>query len=48
MLPELIGVFGANYGCKNIIIADIDPVLILELIEKKNTFFFFVPAVILF
>ena len=43
------GIWGLVNGCKNIIIADIDPVLILELIEKeKIRSSLFVPAVILF
>ena len=43
------GIWGDIFGCRNIIIADIDPGLILELIEKeKIRSTLFVPAVILF
>ena len=43
------GIWGYIFGCRNIIIADIDPGLILELIEKeKIRSTLFVPAVILF
>ena len=44
-----MGIGGIVSGCKNIIVADLDPSLVLELIEKErivNTLF--VPAVILF
>lgn len=43
------GIWGYIFGCRNIIIADIDPGLILELIEQeKIRSTLFVPAVILF
>ena len=43
------GIWGYLFGCRNIIIADIDPGLILELIEsEKIRSSLFVPAVILF
>lgn len=44
-----IGVLGNLHGCKNIIIKDVDPQLILSLIgTEKLTIAFMVPAVILF
>ena len=43
------GIWGYIFGCRNIIIADIDPGLILKLIEQeKIRSTLFVPAVILF
>ena len=43
------GIWGYIFGCRNIIIADIDPGLILQLIEdEKIKSSLFVPAVILF
>ena len=43
------GIWGYIFGCRNIIIADLDPGLILELIEQeKIRSTLFVPAVILF
>ena len=43
------GIWGLLHGCRNIIIADVDPNLILELIEsEKIRHTLFVPAVILF
>jgi acyl-CoA synthetase (AMP-forming)/AMP-acid ligase II len=43
------GIWGYIFGCRNIIIADIDPGLILKLIEQeKIRSSLFVPAVILF
>ena len=43
------GIWGYVFGCRNIIIADIDPGLILKLIEEeKIRSSLFVPAVILF
>ena len=43
------GIWGLLHGCRNLIIADVDPNLILELIEtEKVRHTLFVPAVILF
>jgi len=43
------GIWGLLHGCRNIIIADVDPNLILDLIEtEKVRHALFVPAVILF
>jgi len=45
----LYAILGAIFGCKNIIIPEVDPGLILELIEsEKIELALFVPAVILF
>ena len=44
-----IGILGNAHGCKNIIIKEVDPGLILQLIEReKINIAFMVPAVILF
>ena len=44
-----MGVMGIVFGCKNIIIPEVDPELILNLIEKeKIELALLVPAIILF
>ena len=44
-----VGVIGLAQGLKNVILKDVDPVLILDLLEKyRIKYAFFVPAVILF
>ena len=44
-----VGVIGLAQGLKNVILKDVDPVVILDLLEKyKIKYAFFVPAVILF
>lgn len=44
-----IGILGHLYGCKNIVLKDIDPKQMLKLIERERiTIAFIVPAVILF
>lgn len=44
-----IGILGHLHGCKNVILKDVDPAVILQLIEKEGiTVLFIVPAVILF
>lgn len=44
-----IGILGNLHGCRNVILKDVDPQVILQLIEsEKLTIAFMVPAVILF